>query len=279
MLLDIVISDQDLPVLSTVATQAIELMQNPNVANKKIDELIRQDLALTERVMRTANSPFYGGRLQTTTISDAIFRLGLRQLRNVLVLAATGELFSDADPVIQSLWEHGLASAQAAQILADACEIAHHEEAFIAGMLHDVGQLIIYRQHPEAYGGLLAEARESGRPLQDLETEHLQYFTHMSVGGLVVRKWCLADSVAEAARFHHDVQREVPQPLVCKGLVCAVSLADRLLDHLRQEGGEVDWETLASLASVQFLKLSRQRLEPLLPRIAAGLEAGRLSLR
>jgi len=271
MPLDIAITDQDLPVLSTIATQAIELLADPNVNNKKIDELIRQDLALTERVMRTANSPFYGGRRQTTTISDAIFRLGLRQLRNVLVVAATGELFSGADPVIQALWEHGLACAMASQILADACEIVHKEEAFIAGMLHDVGQLIIYRQHPEAYGALLAEAREGGRPLPDVEAEHLQYFTHMSVGGLVVRKWRLADSVAEAARFHHDVEREVPRPVVCKALVCVVSLADILVEQLGRETPAVDWDGLEALACSQFLNLGRARLEPLLPRLTAAL--------
>src|ERR1700686_2642752 len=106
MSLDIKITDQDLPVLSAVATQALDLLQDPKVTNRRIEELIRQDPALTERLLRTANSPFYAGHKQSSTISDAIFRLGLRQLRNVIIVAATGELFSDNDPTIQTFWDH-----------------------------------------------------------------------------------------------------------------------------------------------------------------------------
>lgn len=272
MVLDIQISDQDLPVLSAIATQALDLLQDPNVTNKKIDELIRQDISLSQRVMRIANSPFYGGRMQTTTISDAILRLGLRQLRNILVVAATGELFSDADPIIQSLWVHGLVTAMVSQTLADAFILVQKEEAFIAGMLHDVGILIIYRQYPREYGELMLEARNSGRPLHEVESERLQYFTHMSVGGLVIRKWRLADSVAEAARFHHALECEIPAPLQCKHLACAVSLADTLVGQLSHEGGTVDWDKVAALACTQFLNLGRPRLEPLLPKIISLIE-------
>lgn len=267
MALDIQISDQDLPVLSAVATQALDLINSPTVTNKHLDELIRQDMALSQRVLRTANSPFYCGKMQTTTISDAVFRLGMRQLRNVLVVAATGELFSDADPVIQALWEHGLVTAMVAQTLADSFQIAHKEEAFIAGMLHDVGILIIYRQHPGPYSELMVEAKMSGRPLHEVELERLQFFTHMSVGGLVIRKWRLADSVAEAARFHHDLETTIPDPVQCKHLACTVSLADALVNQLTPEDGAIDWDRLTGMACAQFLNLGRPRLEPLLPKI------------
>lgn len=272
MIMDIHISDQDLPLLSAVATQALDLLQNPDVTNKKIDELIRQDMSLTERVMRTANSPFYGARIQSATIADAIFRLGLRQLHNVLVLAATGELFKDPDPIIQALWDHAMVTAMTAQTLADTFEIDHRQEAFIAGMLHDVGILIIYRQHPEPYLELMREAKLTGRKLHEIEAERIQYFTHMSVGGLVIRKWNLSDAVAEAARFHHELEKNVPGDIKFKGLSCVVSLADSLMTQLSSPLGEVDWEKLESLASAQFLKLNRARLEPVMPRIQGLIE-------
>lgn len=267
MVLEIQISDQDLPVLSAVATQTLEMIQNPTVSNKKIDELIRQDLSLTARLMRSANSPFYGGRRQTTTISDAIFRLGLRQLRNVLIVAATGELFNDSDPVIHALWEHGLTTAMTAQSLADTFEIAHKEEAFIAGMLHDIGILIIYRQHPELYRELMVEARETGRALNEIEAERFKFFTHMSVGALVIRKWRLADSVAESARFHHDLEKTVPNSVSCKHLACTVAVADSLVIQMSTEPAQLDLDKISAMACAQFLNLSRERLERFVPRI------------
>lgn len=267
MVLEIQISDQDLPVLSAIATEALEMIQNPNVSNKQIDELIRQDMSLTARLMRTANSPFYGGRRQTTTISDAIFRLGLRQLRNVLIVAATGELFNDGDPIIRALWDHGLMTAMTAQTLADTFEIAHKEEAFIAGMLHDIGVLIIYRQHPETYRDLMREAKECGRPLHEMEAERFKYFTHMSVGGLVIRKWRLADSVAESARFHHDLEKMVPSAITCKHLACTVATADTMINQITTDSTQLDLEKVEAMASAQFLHLSKERLALLAPRI------------
>lgn len=271
--LDICITDQDLPVLSAVATQALELLQDPLVTNRRIEELIRQDPALTERLLRTANSPFYAGRNQSSTISDAILRLGLRQLRNVIIVAATGELFSDNDPMIQSFWDHSIASAMTANLLSELLHSPHHEESFIAGMLHDVGELIIYRQHSELYREMLEEVKATGRPLQELENEKFQYFTHMSVGGLVVRKWRLSDSIAEAARFHHDLESEIPSALQYKTQACIASVADVVIGNLGLGMPVRSWEEIPTLACAQYLHLSAAHVTVLKDRLPGLLEA------
>ena len=103
MALDIQITDSDLPVLSPVATQALELLNDPNVTNRKIEEFIRKDPSLTQRVLHMANSPFYAGRSQFQSIADAIVRIGLRQLRMILLTAATGQLFSVGEETAQKL--------------------------------------------------------------------------------------------------------------------------------------------------------------------------------
>lgn len=261
MALDIQITDQDLPVLSAVATQALELLQDPLVTNNRIEELIRQDVALTERLLRTANSPFYAGRNQSSTIAQAILRLGLRQLRNVIIVAATGELFSDHSPVIQALWEHALATAVAANKLADRLHLSHGEEAFIGGMLHDVGKLIIYRQHPEVYGQTMEESKATGRCLEELEVEKFQYFTHTTVGGLVVRKWRLADAIAEAARFHHTLERTIPDNLQSLKMACLVSVANVLVQNPEVAFADADWERVLALECTRELGASRAHLQ------------------
>src|SRR5437867_3583326 len=102
---DLQISYRDLPVLSAVTAKALELIQRSDVTNQAIGDLIRQDPGLTQRLLQTANAPFYSGRRGPQTINEAIVRLGLRPLRNILLAAAAGEICNLADPWAQSLWD------------------------------------------------------------------------------------------------------------------------------------------------------------------------------
>jgi putative nucleotidyltransferase with HDIG domain len=278
MALDIQITDKDLPVLSVVATQALELLQDKNVTHRRIEELIRQDLALTERLLRTANSPFYATRNSSTSISQAILRLGLRQLRTTIVIAATGELFNSDDAVIRELWDHALATAIAANQLADLLQMEQAEEAFIGGMLHDVGKLIIYHQHPDTYRQLMEEAKTCGRDLQELEVERFEYFSHMLVGGLVVRKWRLSDSIAEAARFHHALETEIPRHLKTPKLACLISVANRLVHQLEMPWAEHDWEKMLAMPCSGEIGVTRVQLEAVRQEILGMAENHRLTI-
>ncbi len=261
MAVDLKITDQDLPVLSAIAAQALQLLQDPNVTNSKIDELIRQDPSLTQRVLHTANSPFYSGKFQSQTIRDAVVRLGIRQLRNIIVVAATGELFNADDPFIHDLWDHATACALASHVLAETLHLPHAEESFIAGMLHDVGKLVIYKQHPHIYQPLLEQSKAEQICISKLEEENFKIFTHMSVGGLVARKWKLPESLAEVARFHHDTYREIPLNLTNVNLVCLVSLADVMVNMEGIGGMGGVYEDLGAMAFVKELNFPLEKLD------------------
>src|SRR5438105_2323680 len=120
MTICIEISEQDLPVLSAVAAEALQLIQTPNVTHQKIEELIRRDPAMTSRLLHIANSPFYATRMEARSISDAARKLGMRQLHNIVTAAAAGELFDAQDTVAQALWDHAQAVAVATQSMAEA---------------------------------------------------------------------------------------------------------------------------------------------------------------
>ncbi|MCL5270390.1 MAG: HDOD domain-containing protein [bacterium] len=275
MAVDIQITDQDLPVLSAVATQALELIQDPDVTTRKIDELVRQDPSLTQRLLHTANSPFYVGRIPSQSISEAMVRLGLRQLRNVVVVAATGELFNAGDTLVQDMWDHAIACAIGSYILADFLHTAQTEESFIAGMLHDVGKLIIYRQHPELYHSLRERADAGAIPLYIVENEELKYFNHMTVGGLAIRKWRLADSVAEAARFHHDLEKTIPPTLTNKPLACIVSLANVMVRRMGIGATGGSPPAIETLACADLLRFKAALLDPMCERVREAYEAQR----
>lgn len=278
MTYDIEITEQDLPVLSAVANKALALMRNENVSNTQLDELIRQDPALTQRVLHMSNSPFYAGRTESRTISAAISRLGLRQLRNLIVMAASGELFDAADPIAQRLWDHSIASGIAGQILADHFKSAGTEEAFIASMLHDVGKLIIYRQIPNDYGKMLSESHEGAARMLQTETENFKFFDHCSVGALTVRKWRLADSVAESVRFHHNLESSLPREVTNPNLAAIVSLASIFANNLGHGRPFCAWPAVSVMVCARHLRIDQLGIEALVKQIEQALEAQHVSL-
>jgi putative nucleotidyltransferase with HDIG domain len=275
MILEIQISDQNLPVLSAVASQAMTLLNDPDINAKKIDDLIRQDPSLTQRLLHVANSPFYSGRFQAQSISDAVVRLGMRQLRNVILVAASGELFSEDDPHIKNFWEHAIATALASNILAEELRTAQTEEAFIAGMFHDVGKVIIYSQHPEPYAETMSEAQEAESRLFAIEDEKFRYFSHMTVGGLTIRKWKLADSIAETTHFHHVVESEISNKLINPNLTCIVSLASVLVNNLNLSGADDPKIDVEPLACARHLNFPISKLDNIGERITEVFSAQR----
>lgn len=270
---EIQISEQDLPVLSAVANKALALMRNENVTNQQLEELIKQDPALTQRVLHMSNTPFYAGRTESRTIMAAIARLGLRQLRNLIVMAASGELFDAADPIAQNLWDHSIASAIAGQILADHFKCTGTEEAFIASMLHDVGKLIIYRQVADDYGALLGAAQAGGRRMLQAENETFKYFDHCSVGALTVRKWRLPEGVTESIRFHHNLETAPPTNLTNPNLAAIVSLANVFANNLGHGRILCPWPAVGEMACARHLRLDLAQTEALAGKVSLAIEA------
>jgi HD-like signal output (HDOD) protein len=269
---NIQINEDDLPVLSAVATEALTLLQKADVTTHQINDLIRQDPALASRVLHIANSPFYGGRCQTKRIADAVVRLGFRQLRNVLMVAATGELFDANDQVVRALWDHAVATAHATDAVAALLDLPQDEDPFLSGLLHDVGKLIIYRQYPAEYAQLIERANRENIRLYEIEDEEFKYCNHMSVGGLVVRKWSLPITIAEAARQHHLVEYEIPEMMDHKKMVCAVAVANVLVNNMGLGMTVCEADDLPHMPAAQHLGLDDLKLARLTGRIREILD-------
>lgn len=279
MTLDIKISEDDLPVLPAVASQAMQLLGRENVSFGELDGMIRRDPSLTERVLHMANSPFYSGKMPFQTLSDAIGRLGLRQLHAVLTTAATGDLFNGDDPVAMALWEHSLATAVTAQLLAEKLGYKNREAAYIGGMLHDVGKLVIHQQHPEPFNEIIEAARQDGRRIHEIEQERFKFFDHCTVGGLVIRKWKLDDSLAEAARFHHEFESDLSPKVANRALICIVTIANLLTSAVGISPSPIHWDTIENLPYIQKMSLTRKTLEEVTKKSTELFEEQRASLQ
>lgn len=242
------IDDIDLPVLSTVATQAMRLISEGYNSAADLEEVIRVDQALAARILRLSNSPVFSGKHKVRSISQAVTRLGVQQLRATLFIAASSQLFDDRDTYVKEFWEHSLATALISNWLSEQYGIGEPEECFVAGLLHDVGKVLIYRQAPEAYGKLICEAADRGVRFYQYEKEVMEFCSHDAVGALVGMKWGLNQETVEAIGNHHYIEEREDFPEESKLLIALISVASLLAN---QSGyGPVANSTLEVLNSI-----------------------------
>ncbi|MEN6633210.1 MAG: HDOD domain-containing protein [Candidatus Polarisedimenticolia bacterium] len=194
-----------LPVVSQVALrlQAI-VASDEDYDIAEIEKLILSDQALATEVLRAANSPFFGGLAKATTVRNAVVRLGLKEVTRLLLLASERSKYGAHDPkineLLQTLWRHAGACALAASWLARRLGYAEFDEqAFIGGLLHDVGKLWLLRALDEMKR---AKALEIEPPLSLVK--ELIDTAHAAQGCLLLEKWGLPEKYVAVAREHHS---------------------------------------------------------------------------
>ena len=213
-----------LPTLPLVASRLLESIADPEAAtSEEIGALIALDPALTARTLKLANSDFYGFPRKVGTVDLAVVVLGHNTIRDLVLGAA---VFQTLDPTWQSLtglWSHSLACGVAARALADRCRYRLESEAFAAGMLHDLGKVVLRQTYPEAYDAAMALAREQGITMLEAECGILGS-DHAEVGGWLAERWGLPGDLVEAIAFHHRPEEARLNP----ELVSLVHIADWL---------------------------------------------------
>jgi HD-like signal output (HDOD) protein len=195
--------------LPAVAVRICELADDPKSTALDLERIIAPDLALTARLLKIANSPAIGMQRKITTISRAITLLGTRTVRDLALGVAAVNSF-DRIPVelitMEDFWTHSmLAAASARELASHTARRAAAESAFVEGLLHDVGMLILFRSRPdESRQALLMHADDPGeRTVQQCERE-IFGFTHCDVGAALARRWHLPPALQACIEFHDD---------------------------------------------------------------------------
>jgi len=193
----------ELPLPGPTYQKVQRFMGEKNLDIREVEKLINYDQSLTIRVLRMANSAFYRGWQKVATVREAIMRLGTNEVMNILLLIAQRENFSAQDPwvskVMHKLWEHSVASAVGAQWIARNCRFRSlQQEAFVAGLLHDVGMsfLMTVIEKIKLKGG-------SGLPLDEEAIRQVLNVLHTENGYSLLNKWHLPEAYCSVARNHH----------------------------------------------------------------------------
>ncbi len=197
----------DLVSLPDVAIRLNELCDDAGSTAEDIAEVIAMDASLAARLLQIVNSPFYSFPQQIDTITMAITIVGIQQLRDLAMATLVIQRFDKIPENIispEKFWSHNIACATAARTIVTELGIKQSERVFVAGLLHDIGKLLMYLSHPH----LSCAVKELIESNPDSEINQLEIvafgFDHAELGAALLKEWGLPDSLVEPVRYHHE---------------------------------------------------------------------------
>lgn len=202
---EIVAGTVEVTSLPEVFLRVNEMVESPRYSASDIGRLLGKDPGLTARLLKIVNSAFYGFPSKIDTVSRAITVIGVRELRDLVLAASITRLFKGLPNELvnmETFWRHSTHCAIVARLLASRHRELNIERFFVAGLLHDIGSLLIYRKIPELAREVLLRVSHNDEVLEDAEMR-VMGFTHADVGAELLRKWRLPANIEAAAAHHH----------------------------------------------------------------------------
>lgn len=204
---------QSVPGIPAVAARIFQVVERPETDAMDIARLIALDPRLTAKVLKTVNSTFYSPRTPILSVPQAVTRMGFRNVRNVVLVECMP--FKNAaatDATSQALWEHQVASAVAARWIAGKKGGSLPDDAFVAGLLHDIGKNALRAIHGPKYAGVVASVEGGQESFAEAEAARWGY-THAEAGAALLGQWQMPEPMVEGVRRHHDIQASPNVPM------------------------------------------------------------------
>lgn len=193
----------------TIYAKVNELVNNPTTSASELGQVISGDQGLTARILRLVNSAFYGFPSKIDTVSRAVTIIGFKQLRELVLGSSLLTMFKDLGQNIsfkmEDFWKHSIACGIASRILAIYAGQENPESHFVAGLLHDIGRLVLLECDCDQYREVFIRAENTGNLIVEGEMD-IFGFTHAHVGKELISSWQLPASLSTAIGHHHDPQ-------------------------------------------------------------------------
>ena len=233
------------------------VLRDFNAPTSRIAEAINYEPSLVTRILRLANSPIYALEKNIATIQQAIGTVGTVVIHDIVMMELTSTTFATAiynSPNVKKIWKHSLAVALLSRELSKTLKIRGTEEAFICGLLHDIGKIMLLIHDAEGFSTLPEDCSES----EMLRSESERYgYNHEEVGALVARRWGLPDEVCLSILHHHDPSQS-DQPMLVTHIV---DVADTIA-NIRGVGVRSENESkLTHSESVMKLGFTEEQME------------------
>jgi HD-like signal output (HDOD) protein len=261
----------DLVSLPAVVTKVAEMLAADRYSAAEIGAAISQDPALTARLLKIVNSPYYGFSGRIDTVSRAVTLVGIDALYTLVLTSSVVHGFRNIPPSLANMndfWQRSLYCGEIARALAREAQVLHAERLFIAGLLHRVGSLVFYSKLPEQSREVLLLAKGDDRLVPDLELEIIGC-TYADVGAELAQSWKLPPALSEAIRWH----RQPEQAESYRVEACLVHLADACKNVFLDGVAPEDALNGASEEALSGARLAENRILYLLSGLAEKLES------
>lgn len=273
-----IMSAGDLPTIPVVATKVMQLIESDKATAEELSKVVASDPAVAARVLKISNSSFYGRQGKIQNLSSAIVLLGYTTLKSIVVTASVRQVYQPFGLTEKMLWEHSFGAALAARIIARQIGGIDEEEAFLAGLFHDIGKVIMNSQDPDKFRLVMERCYNEDLRFSDAE-KSIYPFTHDEAGSLVIKKWNFPEVLTESVLQHHNFAFSDLNDFSLLNLTAVVGLADLFCLRLGigQRYPQEDLP-LNSTKAASFLGLEPERLEELLAIFQEAYESDKGSM-
>ncbi len=208
---EILESLDSIPTPNFVVTKVIDLVSQPNISASELTEVIEKDPNLTVRVMKLANSAYYGLPHNISTLSHAVMILGFKTVRNLVTSVYMHDAFFSSNLktkmiTADKLWWHLIVTAVTTEVISDSIGYVDKEEVFLVGMLHDLGKMITANLFPSYTDAIIELSSKASLTYRESE-EKLELPDHVSIINRLMEKWGFPDEIATAIEFHHEPEK------------------------------------------------------------------------
>ncbi|MBF0480870.1 MAG: HDOD domain-containing protein [Desulfovibrionaceae bacterium] len=254
--------DQDMGSFPEVYFELQKALDDPGSSDAHIADIIGRDPGLTARLLKLANSPLYGFSSRIDSLARGVMMIGGRELFQLALGLTVIDKFKDVPPGLLSarqVWEHAIGCAVFARVLAVHARNLSHDRLFVAGLLHDLGRLVMLKKIPRHMARIVKTAQSERIPLHLAEKRHLGY-DHAELGRALMRKWRLPPVLCEIVAAHHEPETaaDVPEAaLIHLADLMAVSAGDGSLCVPRLSPAA--WDQLGLSVSVLAVALSQAK--------------------
>lgn len=270
---------KDLPTISAVANEINTRDRNDSLTVNSLGQIIIRDPALTANVLKLANSPFYGMAREITNLERAVTILGFDAIKNMALTISVFHVFKKQGGHLlnlEDLWHHSLGVALAAKQLALhspilAVDKAMPEQAFICGLMHDIGKIAFARNLPDEMAEILQQTRSGSIAQHEIE-KNILGFNHQRAGQAMAAAWNFPEDYQTVIRLHHTPSAAVIGEPKLAALVMAVYLGNNLAKTLHLGESTDQHLTAVTPEDLSNLKIDEQSLAEISQQISSDYE-------
>lgn len=260
--------------LSTVAMAVIRLTSDPDVSFAKVARAVSADAGLTAKIIRKANSAFYAGKTPVRTLPLAILKLGLSATRALTISSSVHAMFRMGDAAGREfeLWRHSLSVGIGSHIIAKTSRLTVEDEAYVIGILHDIGKLVLLQRFPDVYEEHFLGARGD-------ETVRIQHeiaslgFSHADLGARILTCWNFTPVAVAAVQSHHTPAQAgqyvagTPAGLEATTLAHTVCLSNAIVKRIESNQHVISTPDIVQSKSFRHFAFSEETVERIIEQI------------